>query len=111
MNKRGKGFKYEKLAKKFLIDNDLEYVKNNYYSEYGEIDLIFKDNEVLVFVEVKYRKNSDYGFAEESVTQAKLRKIINASLNYISETNWNGGYRYDLVAINGEEIIWVKNLV
>ena len=111
MNKRVKGFKYEKLAKNFLINNGMEYVRSNYYSEYGEIDLIFKDSEELVFVEVKYRKNSDYGFAEESVTQAKLKKIINASLNYISEINWNEGYRYDLVAINGEEIIWVKNLV
>ena len=49
----------------------------NYYTKYGEIDLIFKDSDTLVFVEVKYRKNSDYGFAEESVTQAKLKKIIN----------------------------------
>ena len=111
MNKREKGFKYENLAKIFLINNGLEFVRSNYYSEYGEIDLIFIEGDALIFVEVKYRKNSDYGFAEESVTQAKLKKIINISLNYISETDWNGGCRYDLVAINGEEIIWVKNLV
>ena len=111
MNKWEKGFKYENLAKDFLINNGLEYIRSNYYSEYGEIDLIFKDGELMVFIEVKYRKNSNYGFAEESVTQAKLKKIINASLNYTAEINWNEGCRYDLVAINGEEIIWVQNLV
>lgn len=111
MNKRGKGFKYENLAKNFLINKGLEYISSNYYSEYGEIDLIFKEDEALVFIEVKYRKNSEYGFAEESVTKSKLKRIINASLMYMSENNWDRGCRYDLVAINGEEIIWVKNLV
>jgi putative endonuclease len=111
LNKRGQGFKYENLAKFFLINNGLEFIRSNYYSEYGEIDLIFKEDEALVFVEVKYRKNNSCGFAEESVTKSKLNKIIKTSLNYICENNWIGGYRYDMVAINGEEIIWVKNLV
>ena len=56
MNKREKGFKYENLAKDFLINNGLEYIRSNYYSEYGEIDLIFKDSKLMVLIEVKYRK-------------------------------------------------------
>lgn len=112
MNKRGIGFKYENLAKNFLLNKDLEYIQSNYYSEYGEIDLIFKDtDETLLFVEVRYRKNDTFGLAEETITKSKFNKIVNTSLNYIAEKEWTGAYRYDLIAINGEEIIWVKNLI
>lgn len=112
MNKRGIGFKYENLAKNFLLNKGLEYIQSNYYFEHGEIDLIFKEaEEILLFVEVRYRKNDTYGLAEETITKSKLNKIIKTSLNYITEKEWTGAYRYDLIAINGEEIIWVKNLI
>ena len=80
MSKRGIGFKYENLVKNFLLNKKLEYLESNYYSEYGEIDLIFKENDALIFVEVKYRKDDKYGLAEESVSRQKLKKIINTSL-------------------------------
>ena len=112
MNKRGIGFKYENLAKNYLINKGLEYIESNYYTEYGEIDLIFKDkNKTLLFIEVKYRRTPKYGLAEESVTNKKLTRVINSSLDYISKKDWTGSYRYDLIAINGEKIIWIKNLV
>ena len=111
MYNREKGYFYEERAMEIFKEKGYEILEKNYYTKVGEIDFISMKDEMLVFVEVKYRKNSNYGFAEESVTQAKLKRIINASLNYISEVNWNEGCRYDLVAINGEEIIWVKNLV
>ena len=111
MSKRGIGFKYENLVKNFLLNKKLEYLESNYYSEYGEIDLIFKENDTLIFVEVKYRKDDKYGLAEESVNRQKLKKIINTSLVYIAENEWTGEYRYDLVAVNGEEIVWFENIV
>lgn len=111
MSKRGIGFKYENLVKNFLLNKKLEYLESNYYSEYGEIDLIFKENDALIFVEVKYRKDDKYGLAEESVSRQKLKKIINTSLVYMAENEWTGEYRYDLVAVNGEEIVWFENIV
>ena len=111
MSKRGIGFKYENLVKNFLLNKKLEYLESNYYSEYGEIDLIFKENDILIFVEVKYRKDDKYGLAEESVSRQKLKNIINTSLVYIAENEWTGEYRYDLVAVNGEEIIWFENII
>ncbi|MBP9478343.1 MAG: YraN family protein [Sebaldella sp.] len=111
MSMRGIGFKYENLAKNFLLNKKMKYLESNYYSKYGEIDLIFKKGDILIFVEVKYRKNDVHGLAEESVSEKKLNRIINTSLIYIAENNWTGEYRYDLIAINGEEIVWFENII
>ena len=111
MDKRGIGYKYESLAKSFLINKGLLHIESNFYSCYGEIDHIFKDNGTLVFVEVKYRKNSLFGLAEEAVNLNKLKKIVNTSLMYINEKEWLGDYRYDLIAINDENITWIKNII
>ena len=111
MSKRGIGFKYENLVKNFLLNKKMKYLESNYYSKYGEIDLIFKKGDILIFVEVKYRKNDVHGLAEESVSEKKLNRIINTSLIYIAENNWTGEYRYDLIAINGEEIVWFENII
>ena len=111
MSMRGIGFKYENLAKNFLLNKKMKYLESNYYSRYGEIDLIFKKGDILIFVEVKYRKNDVHGLAEESVSEKKLNRIINTSLIYIAENNWTGEYRYDLIAINGEEIVWFENII
>ena len=66
MNKREIGFKYENVAKEYLILQGLTFVESNFYTRFGEIDLIFfeKKSQTLVFVEVKYRKN-DGGEAEQ----------------------------------------------
>ena len=51
MNKRTKGFEYEEVSKNYLINEGLEYIESNFYTKFGEIDLIFlEDSEVLVFL-------------------------------------------------------------
>ncbi|MGL4676494.1 MAG: YraN family protein [Brevinema sp.] len=50
----------EQIAKKYLIDKGFEFITENYFTIKGEIDLIFKENETLIFVEVKTRKNKKY---------------------------------------------------
>ena len=73
MNKREIGFKYENVAKEYLILQGLTFVESNFYTKFGEIDLIFfeKKSQTLVFVEVKYRKNDFFGSAIEMVTEDK----------------------------------------
>lgn len=63
--------------------NGLVLITANYQCKCGEIDLIMRDGEVLVFVEVRYRKISDYGDGVSSVNKAKQRKIIKATNNYL----------------------------
>ena len=112
-NKREIGFEYEKIAKEYLEENGLIYVTSNYYSKFGEIDLIFLEEmtETLIFVEVKYRKNDNHGNALEMVTKSKQKKIICTSNVYIFKNQWNKNIRYDIVGIDGfsKNINWVKN--
>ncbi|MEG1459118.1 MAG: YraN family protein, partial [Acetivibrio sp.] len=61
MNKRALGFEKEKLAAQFLEEKGYQVLEKNFYSHFGELDLICKKEEYLVFVEVKYRKELAYG--------------------------------------------------
>ncbi|RRD40978.1 YraN family protein [Leptotrichia sp. OH3620_COT-345] len=114
-NKRETGFEYEEIAKKFLEEKNLSFITSNYYTRYGEVDLIFfeKLSETLVFVEVKYRKKSIYGTAVETVDRKKQEKILLSSQIYIIENEWNGNIRYDIIGITGNKsennINWIKN--
>ena len=76
MNKRCVGKQKEELAAEFLVRRGVKIIDKNYACKVGEIDLIGLDNGYLVFVEVKYRKNTAYGYPEEAVSKNKRRKII-----------------------------------
>lgn len=114
-NKREIGFKFEDIVKKFLEKEKILFVENNYYTKYGEIDLIFleKSTKTLVFIEVKYRKNNNYGEAVEIVSKKKQERIIKSSQVYIFKNKWKGNVRYDVVGITGNglknDINWIKN--
>lgn len=110
MNKRTKGFEYEELSKKYLINQGLEYIESNFYTKFGEIDLIFLENsEVLVFVEVKYRSSNRYGVSLEAINYQKQKRMINTGNVYITKINWEQSVRYDIIGIDKEKITWIKN--
>lgn len=69
------GKKGEYYAKEYLISQGYSYITSNFYTKYGEIDLIFKNKGNIVFVEVKTRTNLNFGFPEEAITKTKLKKI------------------------------------
>ena len=75
-----KGNYGEYAARKYLLNKGYEIIKNNYSTQYGEIDIIFKDNEYLVFCEVKARKNSEYGTGAMAVGLDKINKITKTAL-------------------------------
>jgi len=70
------GVKSEKQALYYLTSQGLTLLCQNYYCRFGEIDLIMQDQETIVFIEVRYRKNNDFGGALASITQSKQNKII-----------------------------------
>ena len=74
--KRDIGKKYEAHAAKFLRNQGYRIVAKNFQWRGGEIDLVAVNNSVIIFVEVKYRSNENYGLAAETVTPAKHRKLI-----------------------------------
>ncbi len=105
------GEKAEQKALQYLQDQGLAVVGQNFRCKQGEIDLIMRDNNFLVFVEVRYRKNSQYGNALETVTPKKQSRIIAATQHYLVKNNLSRqSVRFDVVAMTGNnQLNWVKN--
>lgn len=91
----------EEYAEKFLLEKKYKFVEANYYSRFGEIDLIFLDNQELVFVEVKARKSNFFGSGEESLTLSKKRKIIKTLLYFLNSASKKQfrSWRIDLISV------------
>ena len=111
MNKRTIGNQKEKMAASFLVGQGVKILERNFACKLGEIDLICFDKGCLVFVEVKYRKNTNYGYPMEAVSKNKRRKIILVSGYYrmLKHYGENIQMRFDVISILNDEIIWDKN--
>ena len=127
--KRKKGNKAEELACEFLLKKGLILKQKNFNTPAGEVDLIMLDprssnqrssnqrnsDESLVFIEVRYRKNADFGGAAASVTPKKQQRIIKAALAYQQQNAPQSSMRFDVVAIEGDnvsnnpKINWIEN--
>ena len=100
VNKRTVGFQGERYAENILKNNGYKIIERNYYSKEGEIDIIAKDGETLVFVEVKLRKSKKYGLPEETVTQRKVYKIKRTGQYYLNEKKLKvKSLRIDVVSV------------
>ncbi|MCW9012674.1 MAG: YraN family protein [Gammaproteobacteria bacterium] len=108
-----KGKRAEQLACNHLLQQGLVLIEKNYHCRQGEIDLIMTQNDSLIFIEVRYRKNNDYGGAKESITRAKQKKIHITALHYMQRHNKNVNARFDVIAITGEgkqqQLEWIQN--
>lgn len=104
-----KGLFWERVAAFYLLLKGYKILGFNYRTRFGEIDIICRDGETIVFVEVKYRKSERFGSAEEFVTEKKIERIIKTARQFISEKRLEGTFRFDVVAINGFKIKHIKN--
>ena len=105
-----RGDHYEKIAGDYLRLQGLSLITSNYRSRYGEIDLIMRDKNVLVFVEVRYRRNSSFGGAAMSVTPDKQRRIALTALQFLQKNKkTNHHCRFDVIAVSERETQWIKS--
>ncbi len=97
-----KGSLVEDNAIKYLQAKKLKLVTRNFTGRQGEIDLIMKDRDIFVFIEVRLRKSSAYGLAVETVTPAKQAKIIKTATLYLQKNNLTDkvACRFDVIATN-----------
>lgn len=110
-NNREIGDKYEEKAVKLLISRGYEILERNYRVKAGEIDIIAKFEDTIVFVEVKYRKTLKYGYGLEAVDYRKIRRIYNAAKVYLTlNKKLSSKIRFDCIRFLGEKISWTKNL-
>ncbi|MFN8673092.1 MAG: YraN family protein [Candidatus Sericytochromatia bacterium] len=105
-NKRKKGLEGEKVAINFLLENNYEILENNFYCRYGEIDIVAKKENIIIFIEVKYRKNANFGEPEEAVSLKKIKAICKTALYYITskELQDNINFRFDVISIKDKEL-------
>lgn len=110
-NKRTVGREKEELAERYLKGLGYEILEKNFYSYAGEIDIIARDKEYLVFVEVKYRRSLSQGYAAEAVNVRKQQKIYHAARYYLYKNGFSDRTpcRFDVVAIQGDAITLLKN--
>lgn len=99
----------EQLAKRYLQTQGLRFIEANYRCPVGEIDLIFKDQAVLVFVEVRSRSTASFGSAFQSVDRRKQKKLQAAASHYIRCHAHAGLVRFDIVALEADgQLKWFK---
>ncbi|WP_110685257.1 YraN family protein [Salinicola aestuarinus] len=109
---RYRGEQIEQRVASWLAERGLEWVASNQHAKGGEIDLIVRDGETLVFVEVRHRRNTRYGHPLETVTAAKQRRIIKAARFYLQTQRLSCPCRFDVVGVTGQaptlEFEWIQ---
>lgn len=103
-NRRKTGLAYESAAAGWLEKNGAVILARNYSSRFGEIDLIARTEESLLFVEVRYRTRTSFGLPEETVTFSKQRKICRTAACYLAAHPGLASLpcRFDVIALSGE---------
>lgn len=101
----------EALAEKYLIKQGLTLVVRNYRCRMGEIDLIMRDQDTLVFVEVRSRTSTRFGGALASIDVRKQHKLIVTAQLYLVQLHPTPPCRFDVVLIEGttQHPQWMRN--
>lgn len=97
------GSRGEQVAKRYLESKGYIFRTQNYRSKTGEIDLIFQDGPILVFVEVKTRKNAAYGAPREYVNQQKQMRILRTAEYFCRQYGLSFQPRFDVVEVYMED--------
>lgn len=95
------GNKGEMLASRYLLDKGYAVLHYNWRSRHKEIDLIAKERDTLVFVEVKSRTSELYGNAEDAVDDRKIRLLISAAESYVTRFKIDLKFRFDVITVIG----------
>ena len=105
----------EDAAYRYLQQQGLRLLERNFRSPVGEIDLIMKDGDIIVFIEVRYRSSNQVTSAQETIDYRKCRRIIKAGNHYLQKHRLCNMAlcRFDVVVLlqglNADAIEWIKN--
>lgn len=101
----------ETAAWQFLQAQGCRLLARNWHCAFGEIDLVVEHRQILVFVEVRYRKNQNYGGAGHSITAAKLAKMQRSAEYYLQQHRIRQPCRLDAVLIHpNRPPEWLTNI-
>ncbi|MDR1765194.1 MAG: YraN family protein [Lachnospiraceae bacterium] len=111
MNKRRVGGEKEEWAARYLFSLGYDVLESNFFGRHGEIDIVAKDGQTMVFVEVKFRSYERMGYPQESVDFRKQSRVRAAARQYL----YSHGYapdqpcRFDVIAILGQRMQHIKD--
>jgi putative endonuclease len=111
MTRNASGARAEQLAENFLRAQGLELIERNFRCRMGEIDLVLRDRDTLVFAEVRLRSAGNFGGAAASVDQAKQRRIVAAARHFLAGKR-ERPCRFDVVVLDRlapDAIEWIKD--
>ena len=109
------GAQAETLACQYLEKQGLKLLDRNYHCRFGELDLVMQHNDHLVIIEVRYRRNTDFGSGAESITANKQSKLIKTASLYLQRHAKLAKYpvRFDVISMSGKlnniDINWIEN--
>jgi len=102
-NRKRLGIWGEDCACSFLESQGFSIVDRNIRSPHGEIDILAQKDNQLVFVEVKTRSNTAYGYPEEAVTEGKIQHMAASIEWYLDQQNkFNSNWRVDVISVIGK---------
>lgn len=110
-HKQEQGRAWEDVALAYLQRHGLVLIEANFRCKLGEIDLIMRDGSSLVFVEVRQRAAGAQVGAAASIGPAKIRRIVRAAQFYLQGLNRLPPCRIDVIAIDGNDIEWLRNAI
>jgi putative endonuclease len=102
------GAQAEEAAARYLAARGLAIVSRNFRTRLGEIDLVARDGETLVFIEVRLRASDGFGGAAESIDGAKRRRIVAAAHAYLAQLRAEPPCRFDVVTLDGRKTRWLR---
>lgn len=105
---REKGNLAEDKACEFLLNYDFNILERNFYSRFGEIDIIASKDEVLHFIEVK--SGLDYESAVQNITPQKLSRLIRTGDTYMKKNAFDISFVYDAIIITPKNIEYIENI-
>lgn len=109
LNKRSIGTYYEEMASQYLMKLGYQIICHNFRSRFGEIDIIARDQEYIVFVEVKYRKTKQFGYPREAVTYQKRRHLIRTAQYFmLTQIGQEQSCRFDVIEILDYQLTHLK---
>lgn len=115
MNKREQGKIYESHALAFLESKGYTLVEKNYFTRFGEIDLIVKKDNLIVFAEVKQRSTNYFGYGEQAISYTKRKRIYLSAKEFLFKKRYfNCDIRFDAVVFNSRDeksCNWIKNMI
>lgn len=106
-----KGIMGETAACQYLTQSGMQMLERRWHAPCGEVDLIMLDGETLVFVEVKARERDSVSAAQQAITPAKQRRLINSARHYLSLHPEHGRrmIRFDVITLTKEGVCHIPN--